>query len=228
MEDGQKEYLVQVTIIEARNLVGKSDDGLSNPFIKIKCGYLDPQATEIVYGTLTPVWNQAFSFTGLLLNKVELQKAELSFEVWSKNNFLGNSLIGTYAVGLFTLYRNANHEFYNVWLTLTCPEFPNDAQGYLLVNCFIIGPNDKPPVHSLNDKVNQDVGEEDEELNLDNMNIDQLKEYQEKKQGIIILGKPSIARKTFQLSVYVFKAEHLIEMEKAIFGAGRTDRYLVS
>ncbi len=38
MEDGQKEYLVQVTIIEARNLVGKSDDGLSNPCIKIKCG----------------------------------------------------------------------------------------------------------------------------------------------------------------------------------------------
>lgn len=224
-DDGQqKEYLVQVTVIEARNLVGKSDDGLSNPFIKIICGDLPAQATEIIYGSLTPVWNQAFSFTNLMLSKVDLMKAELSFEVWSKNNFLGNSLIGTYAVGLFTLYRNANHEFYNCWLTLTSPELPNEAQGYLLVNCFIIGPNDKPPVHSLNEKVNQDVGEEDEELNLDNMNIDQLKEYQEKKQGIIILGKPSIARKTFQLSVYIFKCEGLIEMEKNLFGAGKTDR----
>ena len=223
-DDVQKEYLVQVTIVEARHLVGKCDDGLSNPFIKIKCGDLPAQATEIVYGTLTPVWNQAFSFTNLLLTKVALQRSELCFEVYSKNNFLGNSLIGTYAVGLFTLYRNANHEFFSCWLTLTSPEFPNDAQGYLLVNCFIIGPSDKPPVHSLNDKVNQDVGEEDEELNLDNMNIDQLKEYQEKKQGIIVLGKPSIARKTFQLSVYIFKAEQLIDMEKLLFGGGKTDR----
>ncbi len=58
--------------------------------------------------------------------------------------------------------------------------------------------------------------EEDEEINVDAMTFEQLQAYQEKKEGIQILGKPSIARKTFQLSVYVFKAEHLVDFPSTI------------
>ena len=226
LNDEQKEYLVQVTIVEARHLTEKSEEGLSNPFVKIRCVDLAPQSTNILYGTLTPIWNQSFTFTNLNLSKLEIQKSELTIEIWSKNNFFGNSLIGTYAIGLFTLYKNANHEFYNCWLTLTNPDFPNEAQGYLLVHCFIIGTGDKPPIHSLNDRVNNDEEEEDEELNLDTMTIDQLKAYQEKKLGIIVLGKPNIVRKSFQLSVYIFKAEGLMNMEQMIFGGGKTDAFV--
>lgn len=183
---------------------------MASPFVKMKVGTLPIQASEVVYETLNPVWNQSFTFSGLLLNVSDLQASEITFELWSKNNYLGNDLIGIYSVGLHTLYRNANHEFFNCWLTLTSPENPLEAQGYLLVNCFIIGPGDRPPAHSLNDNVNQDVEEEDEEINIDAMTFEELKAYQEKKEGIQILGKPSIARKTFQLSVYIFKAEHLV------------------
>jgi hypothetical protein len=210
-QDDTKEYLVQCNVIEARHLAGKNDNGMSNPFVKIKCADLPIQGTEVTYDCLTPVWNQSFSFVGLKMNSQQFQTAELSFNVYSKNNFMGNSLIGRYSIGLSTLYKNANHEFYNVWLTLSSPDDPDDAQGYLLVDCFIITAGDRPPVHSMNDKVNQDVADEDDELNIDNMNIDELKAYQEKKQGIIILGKPTVARKSFQLSVYVFKAESLIQ-----------------
>ena len=37
----KKEYLVGVTIIEGRNLRGKDSSGTSDPFVKIKCAYLD-------------------------------------------------------------------------------------------------------------------------------------------------------------------------------------------
>lgn len=211
--DEQKEYLVQVTIIEARHLAGKNDSGMSNPFVKIKCSSLPVQTSEVIQDTLSPSWNQSFTFQGLKLYKQELETTELSFEVFSKNSFFGNSLIGRYAINLSTLYKNANHEFFNSWLTLSNPDDPDEAQGYLLVDCFVIGAGDKPPVHSANDKVNQDVADEDEELNIDSMSPDQLREYQEKKKGIIILGKPSIARKSFQLSVYLFKCESLVDFE---------------
>ena len=77
------------------------------------------------------------------------------------------------------------------------------------MDCFIIRAGDRPPVRSINDKFNQDVGEEDEDLNLDAMKFDELKAYQEKQQGIIVLGKPSVARKAFQLSCFIFKGENM-------------------
>ena len=33
----RKEYLVGITIIEARNIVGKDSGGTSDPFLKIRC-----------------------------------------------------------------------------------------------------------------------------------------------------------------------------------------------
>jgi len=144
-----------------------------------------------------------------MLTDQEFQTGELIVEMYSKNRFFGNSLIGNYSIGLSTLYKNANHEYFNVWLSLTNPEYPQEVQGYLLVDCFIIRAGDRPPVHSINDKFNQDVGEDDEDINLDAMKFDELRAYQEKKQGIIVLGKPSVANKAFQLSCFIFKAEGL-------------------
>lgn len=215
----KKEYLVQITVIEARHLADK-DDGSSNPFVKMKIPGLQTQATQVQKRTLSPVWNQSFTFSGLELSDTELQNTELMFEVVSRNSFFSNDLIGKYAINLSTLYKNANHEYYNVWLCLTNPDYEgedDDTQGYLLVDCFIISEGDRPPVHSVNDKLNADVEEEDEELNIDSMNFEELRAYQEKKQGIQILGKPSVARKAFQLSAFVFKAEGLCDFP-GVFG----------
>jgi hypothetical protein len=212
-ETKKKEYLVQVTIIEARHLAPK-DDGSSNPFVKMTCANLPVQASEVVDKNLSPVWNQSFTFSGLELNEQEFQTSELQFQVLSRNNFSGNDLIGEYSINLSTLYKNANHEYYNVWLCLTNPdeeEETDNAQGYLLVDCFIIAEGDRPPVHSINDKMNTDVEEEDEEFNIDSLTFEQLRDYQEKKMGIQILGKPTVARKAFQLCAYVFKADGLTQ-----------------
>eukprot|EP00340_Litonotus_pictus_P001829 CAMPEP_0170518970 /NCGR_PEP_ID=MMETSP0209-20121228/4535_1 /TAXON_ID=665100 ORGANISM="Litonotus pictus, Strain P1" /NCGR_SAMPLE_ID=MMETSP0209 /ASSEMBLY_ACC=CAM_ASM_000301 /LENGTH=1038 /DNA_ID=CAMNT_0010804725 /DNA_START=78 /DNA_END=3193 /DNA_ORIENTATION=+ len=179
------------------------------------CSNLPVQASELIEGNLNPVWNQSFTFAGLELTEQEFQTSELMIQVNSRHDFLGNPLIGEYAINLNTLYKNANHEYYNVWLCLTNPEEDDGeaegAQGYLLIDCFIIAEGDRPPVHSINDKLNTDVEEEDEEFNIDSLSFEQLREYQEKKMGIQILGKPTVARKAFQLSSYIFKADGLID-----------------
>jgi len=38
----KKEYLVGVTVIEARNLSGKDSAGTSDPFVKITCANMPP------------------------------------------------------------------------------------------------------------------------------------------------------------------------------------------
>ena len=158
IKDEIKDYLVQVTIIEARCLKPKTDAGLANPFVKIKCGNRPIQTTEVVKERLEANWNQSFTFDGLRLSEQDLQTTDLVIEVYSRNNFFQNDLIGLYSIGLSTLYKNANHEFYNMWVVLfNQDEDPEEAQGYVLLDAFIIGPGDRPPVHDRNEKVNQDV-----------------------------------------------------------------------
>jgi len=70
-----------------------------------------------------------------------------------------------------------------MWVVLyNQDEDPEEAQGYVLLDAFIIGPGDRPPVHDRNEKVNQDV-ENNEEVNIDEMTFEQLRAYQEKMQS---------------------------------------------
>jgi hypothetical protein len=41
----KREYLVGVSVIEARKLVGKDAGGTSDPYVKITCANKDPQVT---------------------------------------------------------------------------------------------------------------------------------------------------------------------------------------
>jgi Ca2+-dependent lipid-binding protein len=64
--------------------------------------------------------------TPVLLNAYELETFELILEVYDYNAVMTNELIGTHSIGLSTLYRNLNHEFYKVWLTLFNENIPNE------------------------------------------------------------------------------------------------------
>lgn len=96
------------------------------------------------------------------MNQYELESFELNFNLYDYNVILKNELIGTYSVGLSTVYRHANHEFFKVWLRLIDPNSPNptECQGYLKVSCFIVGQNERPPVHANDDQY--DDGEDPE------------------------------------------------------------------
>jgi hypothetical protein len=61
----KKEYLVQVTVMEARHLKGKDASGTSDPFVKITVGNLPPQVTTTAKASTSAVWNQSFTFTNV-------------------------------------------------------------------------------------------------------------------------------------------------------------------
>lgn len=52
----RKEYLVGVTIYEARNIEGKDAQGTSDPFLKIRCAD-QVQQTQKKYEQNSAVWN---------------------------------------------------------------------------------------------------------------------------------------------------------------------------
>ena len=98
------------------------------------------------------------------MNEYELESFELNFHLYDHNNILANELIGSYSVGLSTVYRHANHEFYKVWLRLVDPSKsnPTSCTGYLRVSCFIVGPDARPPIHGGMDESDDD--QDDKEL----------------------------------------------------------------
>lgn len=59
------------------------------------------------------------------------------------------------------MYRHLNHEFHKTWLTLFNPDRPQDVKGYLLVSMYIVGPNERPPSHEI------DEDNENEEEHID-------------------------------------------------------------
>ena len=97
------------------------------------------------------------------MNQYELETFELLIECYDYNSLLTDELIGFQSVGLSTLYRNLNHEFYRVWFSLFNPEEPNECQGYLQCSCFIIGPNERPPAHGGDEAIVEDEEEMDED-----------------------------------------------------------------
>jgi C2 domain len=124
----KREYIVQVTIGEARNLKAISSNGLCDPFVKITVANKPPQVTDPEEKTTSVSWNQTFTFSGLELSETDLQKMEILLEIYSKNEFLLNDLIGSTSIGLGTLYKNMNHEFYNIWLPITFPDQKNRSK----------------------------------------------------------------------------------------------------
>jgi Ca2+-dependent lipid-binding protein len=50
------------------------------------------------------------------MNQYELETYEISIEVYDYNALMPDEIIGFHSIGLSTLYRNLNHEFYKVWL----------------------------------------------------------------------------------------------------------------
>ena len=145
----------------------------------------------------------------MALNKLELETMELVFQVYDYNAFFANELIGSHSVALSTMYRNMKHEFHRTWVPLLNDQEGSEPQGYLMISCFIIGPNEKPPAHRKDVAINED--EEDlEELVGNNMSDTKKREIQEKKKGIFLLRNPHVMGKNYLLNISVIKIEGII------------------
>jgi hypothetical protein len=84
-------------------------------------------------------------------------------------------------------------------------EDPNTIVGYLQISCFIVGPNERPPVHSSEDEVVEDNNSDEE----DEAEIARRIENIKRAQGVILVNSPNVINKLYQLSIVVMKAENL-------------------
>jgi hypothetical protein len=210
----RKEYLCQVTIVEGREFAGTDDSGTCDPYVKVTCGNAEPQATTTESETNNPSWNQSFTFSNLSLTDTELETWELKIECIDFNMFMTNQLIGMFSVGLATLNRNSNHEFYNTWITLLHPDYGSTPRGYLLINCFIVGPDDVPPAHAIGEQMGmEEDADEDDEDNDDILTPEQRKIKKLKKSAISVVKTPMIAKKMYQLSVNIYRADKLAKID---------------
>jgi len=117
---------LQVTVVEACNLVPMDPNGLCDPYVKIKLspskdGKPQKCKTKTIKANLNPVWNQT-----LELNlESEDEGRRLHIEVWdwdrvSRNDFLGAMSFGVSEVmkdpvtGWFKLLTQKEGEYYNV------------------------------------------------------------------------------------------------------------------
>ena len=207
--------MCQITIVEARHLISEESSGTVDPFVKITCGNAPPQATTCETATTNPCWGQSFTFSDLKLTDYQLETSELIVEVFHFNAFLRNTLIGAYSIGLSTLHRNQSHEFYNAWLTLLHPDYGHEIRGYLLVNCFIVGSGDSPPLHQIGEKAELEE-EEEEELPPELLPPGERAKLAFKKQSVQVVGAPLVARKCYQFSINIYKAENLPESESLL------------
>ena len=91
----------------------------------------------------------------------------MNIELYDHNAIASNELIGQYSIGLSTMYRNTSHEFYKVWLSLWNKDNPNKIMANMLITAFIVGPNERPPLHAADedyDPDQQDDSEEDDDV----------------------------------------------------------------
>lgn len=86
----------------------------------------------------------------------DLKEATVNIKVID-SRFLKQVILGSYEMDLSTIYFEENHEYFQTWLTLTDPtytrynrfKFRDGVMGYLLMNICLLGPNDEPVVHTL-------------------------------------------------------------------------------
>ena len=100
-------------------------------------------------------------------------------------------MIGQYSIGLSTLYRNLNHEFYKTWVTVFHPDEPNLPTGFLQISCFIVGPCERPPVHGADEDGMESLDMEDDE------DILKMLENIKRAQGLMVVSKPGIITKCY-------------------------------
>lgn len=224
----KKNYLVQVTQHEARNLISSRESGVVNCYGHITVANGVPQCTTTINGTVEAFWAQQFTFKDIVQSDIEREQFEITLTIYDQKDFWKNSVIGSSSIGLGFLYNQSNHEIFYKWITLKDPEdTKNTAKGFVLLSCYIIGEGDDPPMHDANEA--PDDEDFDEFAGLDDIDLtpEQLIKKKQRASNCSILDEPKIYDINYQLYVNVVHADALVDDIEA-FVSCRVQNYVLT
>eukprot|EP01083_Nonionella_stella_P294532 1001194_1 len=181
------DYIVQVHVIEARDLMGRGFGDMSDPVTTVEV-MGQKKSTKIHKSCLNCVFDQVLTFELSKLVPAEIKEGKIRIDVMDANNFFRNKLIGTYEFDALNVYLSKNHEIHRQWVALSdVTDMHDGAQGYLRVSVVVLGPNDEQKVWTK---------EEDEE----------------EEAMVHVLMPPQIKQTGYLLKVQIFEVEGLPAM----------------
>ena len=139
---------------------------------------------------------------------------ELILEIKDEGYLFSNSVIGSYSIGLSTMYRQPNGIVHK-WLRLSNYESdkPTVEAGYLKITAFIVGPGQKAPIIE-DGGLGADEGDPMQEMIDNGASPAAVLEAQKATQGLSIIDKPVLYPVEYQLSVKVLKGENICPTKK--------------
>lgn len=197
------DYMIQVHIIEARDLVPKDSTGTSDPVVYVEV-LGEKQQTATKKQVLNCVWDDLLIFPLRNLDKAEVEMGFVKLNVMDANTLQRAELIGGTQFDLSYIYSQQNHQLANVWLGLTdnSSTLNQGIQGYLRASITVVGPGDKliPPPSPFG------AGNTDLEGN--------------------IIMPSSVTQKVNFLAATIHCAEELPPMDLTLVGKGGLDAYI--
>ena len=101
----QRTGKLRVVLQRAYALLAKDKNGLSDPYVIVECGG-QKRTSRVAFGTLDPVWNEAFEFSGCLEGFLA---SGLSLRLFDKDKFSFDDPLGSIHVSLEAL-ENKDHK----------------------------------------------------------------------------------------------------------------------
>ncbi|XP_032398461.1 otoferlin isoform X9 [Etheostoma spectabile] len=148
------DYQINITVIEARQLIGLNMD----PVVCVEIGD-DKKYTSMKESTNCPYYNEYFVFDFHVPPEVMFDKIIKLSVIHSKNLLRSGTLVGTFKMDVGTVYSQPEHQFYHKWAILSDPEdITAGCKGYVKCDIAVVGKGDniKTP-HKANETDEDDI-----------------------------------------------------------------------
>eukprot|EP01120_Amphizonella_sp_Union-15-10_P010188 TRINITY_DN4049_c0_g1_i1.p1 TRINITY_DN4049_c0_g1~~TRINITY_DN4049_c0_g1_i1.p1 ORF type:complete len:492 (-),score=99.60 TRINITY_DN4049_c0_g1_i1:94-1569(-) len=104
------EGVLEITVIEAKNLAGLGRTGTSDPYAVVKSSFNKQQfKTKTIKRTVSPSWNETFKFY------TKTPEGQISIKIWDKDRWTSDDFLGEATVSLDNLsLENPVEEWYQL------------------------------------------------------------------------------------------------------------------
>ena len=180
------DYTVHVFIEEVKNLISVNPDFLPKPVVKVQCFNQSKRTSKVLEPCSEYTFNEHIFFEKTDLTTEILDSSKIIIEVYDYNNSRKREdFFGIYEFDLEYIYSSPNHCIKNLWIALANPESEDisKVRGYLKLSLSVLNENDERV---------------------------ELVPDPSKNNECVVPSQIKVSYK--QLSIYIFKAEELPDM----------------